>query len=67
MSHIQSIEPEPWVDLRTLAQHIGFQYQATRRMVENGKIPGKPLRNGKRTYWRFKLSIVDAALTAREQ
>jgi hypothetical protein len=67
MSQIQSIEPEPWVDLRTLAQHIGFHYQATRRMVENGMIPGKPLRNGKRTYWRFKLSAVDAALSVPAQ
>jgi hypothetical protein len=38
---------ESWVDLRTLAEHIGFGYQATLRMVEAGKIPGKPLRNGK--------------------
>jgi hypothetical protein len=65
-----SIEPEPWVDLRKLAEHIGFEYQATRRMVEDGKIPGKPFQNGKKTFWRFQLSAVDAALTtpaARER
>jgi hypothetical protein len=56
-----SIEPEPWVDLRTLAEHIGFEYQATRRMAEDGKIPGKALQNGKKTFWRFQLSAVDAA------
>jgi hypothetical protein len=61
--HTQSIEPEPWVDLRKLAEHIGFEYQATRRMVEDGKIPGKPFQNGKKTFWRFQLSAVDAALT----
>jgi hypothetical protein len=60
-THTQSIEPEPWVDLRKLAEHIGFEYQATRRMVEDGKIPGKPFRNGKKTFWRFQLSVVDAA------
>lgn len=59
----ESIEPEPWVDLRALAEHIGFEYQATRRMVEDGKIPGKAFQNGKKTFWRFQLSAVDAALT----
>ena len=59
--HTQSIEPEPWVDLRALAEHIGFCQGATRRMVEEGKIPGKPFVNGKKTFWRFRLSAVDAA------
>ena len=59
----QAIEHEPWVDLRTLAEHIGFRYQATRRMVEDGKIPGKVFQNGRKTFWRFQLSAVDAALT----
>jgi hypothetical protein len=52
---------EPWVDLRTLAAHIGFGHQATRKMVEAGQIPGKPFVNGKKTFWRFRLSAVDAA------
>jgi hypothetical protein len=60
---------EPWVDLRALAEHIGFEYQATRRMVEAGKIPGKAFENGKKTFWRFQLSAVDAAFAgaARER
>jgi hypothetical protein len=64
-----SVETEAWVDLRTLAEHIGFGCQATRRMVEDGKIPGKPFQNGKKTFWRFQLSAVDAAFTqsARER
>jgi hypothetical protein len=63
-SHANSVSPtEPWVDLRTLADHIGFRYQATRRMVEGGQIPGKAFRNGRKTLWRFQLSVVDAALT----
>jgi hypothetical protein len=61
--HTHSIETEPWVDLRKLAEHIGFGYQATRRMVEDRKIPGKAFQNGKKTFWRFQLSAVDAALT----
>ena len=62
-------EPEPWVDVRTLANHIGFAYQTTLRMVEDGKIPGKAFQNGKKTFWRFQLSAVDAAFaqSARER
>jgi hypothetical protein len=60
--HTHSISTtEPWVDIRTLAEHIGFGHQATRRMVDEGKIPGKPFVNGKKTFWRFQLSAVDAA------
>jgi hypothetical protein len=59
----QSLEPEPWVDLRALAEHIGFCQGATRRMVEEDKIPGKPFVNGKKTFWRFQLSAVDAAFS----
>jgi hypothetical protein len=60
---------EPWVDLHKLANHIGWSYGATRRMVMEGKIPGKAFQNGKNTFWRFKLSAVDAAFTqsARER
>jgi hypothetical protein len=60
---------EPWVDLRTLAEHIGFSYQTTRRMVEDREIPGKAFQNGKKTFWRFQLSAVDAAFAdaARER
>jgi excisionase family DNA binding protein len=68
--HTNSIShTEPWVDLRTLAEHVGFSYQTTRRMVEDREIPGKAFQNGRKTFWRFQLSAVDAALTvpARER
>jgi hypothetical protein len=55
-----AISPEPWVDIKKVAEHLGFGYQATAKMVKQGKIPGKPIVNGKKTYWRFRLSIVDA-------
>jgi hypothetical protein len=60
---------EPWVDVRALADHIGFGYQTTLRMVEEGKIPGKPFQNRKKTFWGFQLSAVDAAFSqsARER
>lgn len=53
---------EPWVDIDTVAAHIGFGYQTTRRLLIAGKIPGKPYRNGKKTYWRCRLSDVDNAI-----
>jgi len=53
---------EPWVDTAALARHIGFSYQQTAKMVKEWLIPGKPFCGGKRTYWRFKLSEVDATL-----
>jgi hypothetical protein len=54
--------PEPWVDVRTLADHIGFGYQTVLRMADDGLIPGKAFQSGRKTYWRFRLSDVDAAL-----
>jgi hypothetical protein len=53
---------EPWVDLSRVAQHLGFAYQSTARMAKQGVIPGRPFKRGKRTFWRFRLSDVDAAL-----
>lgn len=58
--------PEPWVDLRTLAKHLGFSYQATRKMVLAGQVPGgQPFQSGKNKRFRFKLSEVDAQLTRK--
>ena len=58
-----SIEIEPWVDVRTLAAHLGFSYQTTLRMADDGLIPGKAFQSGRKTFRRFKLSAVDAALS----
>jgi hypothetical protein len=55
-----------WVDARRLAEHIGFSYQTTLGMADNGKIPGKAFQSGKKTFWRFRLSDVDAALAKAE-
>jgi hypothetical protein len=50
---------EPWVDTAAVAAHIGFSYQQTAKMAKEGLIPGWPRKSGKKTYWRFKLSVVD--------
>lgn len=57
---------EPWVGLKELAQHLGFSYAFTRKLVLAGKIPGgESFQVGKNAHWRFKLSEVDAALTSK--
>jgi hypothetical protein len=64
-AHKSISHTEPWVDLRALAEHIGFEYQATRRMVEADKIPGKAFDNGKKTFWRFQLSACRCGICRR--
>jgi len=59
--------PEPWVDARTLTAHLHFGYQTILKMVDDGKIPGKAFQNGKKAFWRFKLSAVDAALSGEQR
>lgn len=54
--------PEPWVDIGTLAKHLSLSPPTATKLVTQGRIPGFRYRNGKRTYWRFKLSQVDAAM-----
>lgn len=58
--------PEPWVDMKTLAAHLGFGLTVTVQKVREWGIPGHPFRCGKKTYWRFKLSEVDAYLQGRK-
>ncbi|HEV2709102.1 MAG TPA: hypothetical protein VGU67_02715 [Edaphobacter sp.] len=57
-------QTEPWVNLAAVAQHIGFGPRKVAQMVKDKQIPGYPSRNGKRTFYLFKLSEVDAAIKA---
>lgn len=57
---------EPWVDLATVAKHIGFGYDTTSKMVKSGIIPHRAVKNGSKTFYRFKLSEVDAAFALQE-
>jgi hypothetical protein len=52
---------EPWVDLATVAKHIGFCYETTAKLAKEGVIPSKEVISGRKTYRRFQLSAVDAA------
>jgi len=55
---------EPWVDADALATHLGFKPDHVRKMAASGQIPASQLQNGKRKFWRFKISVVDKALQA---
>lgn len=58
---------EPWVDADTVATHLGFESDHVRNLARAGKIPATQMGNGKRKFWRFKISHVDAALASVEQ
>jgi predicted DNA-binding transcriptional regulator AlpA len=55
---------EPWVDVHAVAKHVGICRATADKLRREGKIPGKPIRNGSKTFWRFKLSEVDEAIKA---
>lgn len=64
---VPSLPPEPWVTLATVAKHLGFGRHAIVKMVKAGRIPATPYRNGKRTFLRFKLSVVDSAFSQQPE
>lgn len=55
MQHI-----EPWVTAEIVAAHLGFKADHIRKLANQGLIPGSVI-PGRRRFWRFKLSEVDAA------
>ena len=62
MEYTTPIGREPWVDAETVAAHLGFEADHIRKMARAGKLPGVQMQNGKRVYWRFKLSEIDAEM-----
>lgn len=54
---------ESWVDATIVAKHLGCKPDHVRKMAVAGSIPGSKIGNGKRDYWRFKLSAIDEALS----
>ena len=64
--HLVTAPPEPWVDTLTVAEHLGWGRSLVAKMADTGEIPSVAHRSGKRTYRRFKLSAVDAALTRQQ-
>jgi hypothetical protein len=43
-------------------RHTGFGRKTVVKLAEEGVFRGFRHQNGARTYWKFKLSLVDAAL-----
>lgn len=56
--------PEKWVNIAAVSKHIGFCPRLVTAWMKAGKLPCHPARNGKRVYYRFLLSEVDAAMKA---
>ena len=54
---------EQWVDSAAVAQYFGFTRDYVTRMARENKIPFVAIRNGAKTYRRFRLSLVEAAIT----
>lgn len=63
-SVVPTVIPEPWVDLAAVGKHIGFCKRTLTKRLKEGKLPGHAIQNGGRTFYRFKLSEVDAAVKA---
>jgi hypothetical protein len=56
---------EPFVDANTVAVHLKVTRRQILEMTRRGVIPGYPLGTGSsRRVWRYKLTEVDACLTA---
>ena len=51
---------EPFVDAEKVGVHLGFKAGTVVRMAHRGDLPAVPFRSGKKTYFRFKLSEIDA-------
>lgn len=56
---------EPWVDADVVAKHLHCTAKHVRAMANNGEIPGVGRKAGSKTFWIFKISMVDAAYCAR--
>jgi predicted DNA-binding transcriptional regulator AlpA len=66
MDNPKSPVPEPFVDAKRVAEHLGFSAGTVIRMAHRGAIPTTPYKSGKKTYFRFKLSEIDAEARAQQ-
>lgn len=62
MADMQQVA-EPWVDAEVVAKHLGCKSDHVRKMASKGKLYAVPSQNGKRSFWRFRISLVDKWLT----
>jgi excisionase family DNA binding protein len=66
MGEVQQIRQpeESWVNAQTVAKHLGCSSDHVRVLVRRGRIPAKNIGMGKRPFWVFRISEVDAAVKA---
>ncbi|SPE20797.1 DNA binding domain protein, excisionase family (modular protein) [Candidatus Sulfotelmatomonas gaucii] len=60
-----TITPEPFVDATRAAKLLGIRPRRVLEMARAGQIPAYPLGTGARRTWRFRLSEICKAITAR--
>ena len=56
---------EPFVDATRAAEFLGLKPRRVLEMARAGQIPAYPLGRGERRTWRFRLTEVCKAITAR--
>ena len=56
---------ESLVDARAIAKHLGMHPVTVARLAKRGTIPSLGYKNGARTFLRFRVSAVEAALSIR--
>lgn len=56
-------EIEPWVDVNSVALHIGKKPWTVRELAKSGALGPGATKIG--SEWRFKLSLIDEHLTAK--
>jgi len=62
----QAIIPESFVDAARAADLLGLKPRRVLEMARTGQLPAHPLGSGMRKTWRFRLSEISAAITAKK-
>lgn len=60
--HSISESSQPIVNIKAVAKHFGCDKRTIRKMVRDGRIPCYAIHNGARTYLKFRIAEVEAAL-----
>jgi excisionase family DNA binding protein len=61
-----TVTPESFVDARRVAELLEIKRRRVLEMARAGQIPAHPLGTGSRKTWRFRLSEISAAVTAKK-
>jgi hypothetical protein len=61
-----AFKPEPWVSAEIVAAYLSLERRQVLKLARAGLLPAHPIDpTAKRKVWRYKLSEVDAAVTAQ--